>query len=168
MPIGDNLSRVDQQYIAKKDDKNTWRILNLWHPELKNLSSGEDDVPDNHPAVTILTEGAFLALVKSAVQEGVIQNAVMSAEVAHDNCVKGKDLDILYDKIGRAEVEINFLTKSVTEKSAAIKLLEDENSLLKQEKPRSEAFETTKLVVDSLVRLAGMSNLKDKDERNKT
>lgn len=158
MSIGDNLSRVEQQYVAKKDNKNTWRILNLWHPTLKNFSSGEEDVPDEHPAVTVLTEGAFIALVKAAVQEGVIQNAVTSVETNHDECAS----KIAYDELIGVN---NQILKQNDERASEIIRLSKENDNLKQEKPRSEAFETTKLVVDSLVRLAGMSNIKD--EKNK-
>ena len=37
MPLGNILSGTEQQYVANKDDKETWRILNTWHEDLKKL-----------------------------------------------------------------------------------------------------------------------------------
>ena len=61
------------QYFAKRDDKGTWRIINLYHPDLKSLNEQDDDLPDNHPAVTVVTEGAFLSLMKEAGKLGMAQ-----------------------------------------------------------------------------------------------
>ena len=63
------LDQRDQQYVANRDDKGTWRILNCWHDEMKNINM-EDDIPDDHPAVTVVTEGAFLSLFKEAIRKG--------------------------------------------------------------------------------------------------
>jgi len=63
-----------EQYVANQDDKGTWRILDTWNDALKILEPDED-VPDNSPAVTIMSEGAFLALMKEASRLGVLENA---------------------------------------------------------------------------------------------
>ena len=61
--LGSMLKERDQQYVAMKDGvTNTWRILDTWHDDLKTLQV-EDDVPDESSAVTILTEGEFIALI---------------------------------------------------------------------------------------------------------
>ena len=54
MVIGNMLSDSGQQYVATKDDKNTWRILDTWHAELKQMSA-DDDIPDDSPAVVALS-----------------------------------------------------------------------------------------------------------------
>ena len=63
-----------EHYRAEFDDTGKiWRILDLWHQSLKGLTS-EDDVPDESPAVTILTEGAFIALMKEAGSLGLLSS----------------------------------------------------------------------------------------------
>lgn len=74
MPIGNMLRDRQQQYVATKDNTGTWRILDTWHNELTKLDP-EDEVSDDNQAVTILTEGSFLALVREATRLGVLQNA---------------------------------------------------------------------------------------------
>ena len=73
--VGLFLKDREVQYTAHKDGvTNAWRILDTWHEDLMNLGP-EDDVEDDSAAVTILTEGAFIALVKEAARLGVLQNA---------------------------------------------------------------------------------------------
>ena len=74
MPLGNILSGTEQQYVANKDDKETWRILNTWHEDLKHLDA-DDEIDDNSPAVLCLSEGQFIALIKEAATTGHIQNA---------------------------------------------------------------------------------------------
>jgi hypothetical protein len=73
--VGMFLKEREVQYTANKDETtNTWRILDTWHNDLMNLGP-DDEIPDDSPAVKILTEGAFIALVKEASRLGVLQNA---------------------------------------------------------------------------------------------
>jgi hypothetical protein len=73
--VGIFLKERELQYTANKDETtNTWRILDTWHNDLVNLGP-DDEIPDGSPAVTILTEGAFIALVKEAARQGILQNA---------------------------------------------------------------------------------------------
>jgi len=74
MPLGNILSGTEQQYVANKDDKETWRILNTWHEDLKHLDA-DDEINDDSPAVLCLSEGQFIALIKEAATTGQIQNA---------------------------------------------------------------------------------------------
>ena len=73
--LGNMLQGRDQQWVATKDEvTNTWRILDTWHDSLKSMDV-EDDIPDDSPAVTIITEGAFIALFREAARLGVVENA---------------------------------------------------------------------------------------------
>ena len=76
MPIGNLLQGREQQYVANQDDKGTWRVLDTWHEALKNMLP-EDDVEDDNPAITVLTEGGFIALVREAARTGTLENAVL-------------------------------------------------------------------------------------------
>ena len=81
MVMGNMLRDRDVQYVASKDETtHTWRILNTWSDELKNLQV-DDDVPDDNAAVTVLTEGEFIALVKEAARLGVLEHANFGGDV---------------------------------------------------------------------------------------
>ena len=69
MAIGNILSGSEQQYVAAKDDKGTWRILDTWHEELKSMDA-DDDISDDSAAVVCLSEGQFIALIKEAGAQG--------------------------------------------------------------------------------------------------
>ena len=94
MPIGSMLDGMDQQYVATKDEKGTWRILNAWHDEVKMMNA-EEDVPDDSPAVTVLTEGEFIALIKEAARAGVLENANFgTGEAELESIILDKDQEI--------------------------------------------------------------------------
>ena len=78
--MGNMLRERDQQYIAVRDEATkTWRLLDTWHESLKNLQS-DDDVEDDNPAITVLTEGAFISLVREAARIGTLENASFGVE----------------------------------------------------------------------------------------
>ena len=73
--VGMFLKDREVQYTANRDEiTNTWRILDTWHEDLKSLGP-EDEVEDTSKSVTVITEGAFIAIVKEAARLGVLQNA---------------------------------------------------------------------------------------------
>ena len=74
MAIVNMLRERGEQYVANQDETGTWRILDTWNDALKVLEPDED-VPDSSPAVTVMSEGAFLALMKEASRLGVLENA---------------------------------------------------------------------------------------------
>ena len=73
--LGGMLQGRDQQWASTKDEvTNTCIILDTWHSSLKAMDV-EDDIPDDSPAVTIITEGAFISLFREAARLGVLENA---------------------------------------------------------------------------------------------
>ena len=91
--VGIFLKDRELQYTANKDETtNTWRILDTWHNDLMNLGP-DDEVPDDSSAVTILTEGAFIALVKEAARQGVLQNANLGGSDSDEELME-KDEEI--------------------------------------------------------------------------
>ena len=76
MPLGNMLRDRQEQYVAQKDSAGTWRILDTWHDDLTKLDP-QDEIDDASEAITILSEGGFLALVREATRLGVLQNAAM-------------------------------------------------------------------------------------------
>jgi len=77
--LGSSLRQFDKQYVCSRDDKGTWRIVDLWHKELEGVNL-EDDIPDTHPAINILTEGEFLELINESKRLGMMQKMEESGE----------------------------------------------------------------------------------------
>ena len=81
MPIGGMLRERGEQYVAHRDLAGTWRILDTWHDALGRLDP-DSDVPDDHEAVTILSEGAYHSLTKEAARIGVLKDAAFAENEA--------------------------------------------------------------------------------------
>ena len=112
--VGVLLKDRDVQYIANRDEvTHTWRILDTWHETLAVLGP-EDDVPDDSPALTILTEGAFISLVKEAAKLGVLQNAAFEGHTAleDENIALREQIVDLEKQVNSSQGEIQHITKS--------------------------------------------------------
>ena len=148
MVLGNTLRERDQQYVANKDESTkTWRILDTWHADLRNLTV-DDEIDDNSPALTILTEGAFIALVREAARLGVLQNATFTGE----------------EEIDTEELEI--VTADLSDKSDRIAKLEEENTSLKKENfellkltEKSEEYALKDKAMQSILQLVSMSEM---------
>ena len=148
MVLGNTLRERDQQYVANKDESTkTWRILDTWHDDLRNLTV-DDDINDDSPALTILTEGAFIALVREAARLGVLQNATFTGE----------------EEIDTEELEI--VTADLSDKSDRITELEEENTSLKKENfellkltEKSEEYALKDKAMQSILQLVSMSEM---------
>ena len=138
--VGMFLKDREVQYTANKDEvTNTWRILDTWHEDLMKLGP-EDEVDDSSPAVTILTEGAFIALVKEASRLGVLQNAAFSEQSASERALLDKDTENL-------ELREQILT------------LEDKVYSINQQPKRSEGFVLKEMAMQTLLKLTSMSDI---------
>ena len=118
MPIGNMLRDRQEQYIAQKDSAGTWRILDTWHEDLTKLNP-DDEIDDASEAVTILSEGGFLALVREATRLGVLQNAALMEN------------DALADQVAELKEE-NDKLKIQVETTPAVEVTHEEKAGLKQ------------------------------------
>ena len=142
MVIGNMLSDSGHQYVAAKDDKNTWRILDTWHADLKMMNA-EDDISDDSVAVKVLSEGEFLALVKEAASQGVLENATFSSDV--DTSELEYELETKDIKIKELEEQIHNLTK--------------EKRVVERAASRSEEFELKEKAMDNILKLVSMQDM---------
>jgi len=134
MTLGNMLRERDVQYTALKDEvTNTWRILNTWHDELKTLSP-DDDIPDDSKAVTILTEGGFLALIREAARLGVLENVTFTDSTENDFEEERQEMN---DKIVKYEKEL-----------AVVQVRNNE----------SESFRLKEKALGAILKLAAMSD----------
>ena len=142
MVIGNMLSDSGQQYIATKDDKGTWRILDSWHGDLKNMNA-DDDISDESPAVQVLSEGQFIALIKEAAGQGVLENINISsdvdtAEIEHELDEKSREIEKLKEQLNKTNQE-----KQEVERTAS----------------HTEEFELKEKAMDNILKLVSMQDM---------
>ncbi len=138
--VGMFLKERDVQYVAHRDEKTqTWRILDTWNESLMDLGP-DDEIPDDSPGVMIITEGAFIALIKEGARLGVIQNASFSEHATLERDLLTKDEDNLD------------LKKQILD-------LEEQLQTAKQSPHRSEGFELKEMAMQTLLKLTSMSDL---------
>ena len=132
----------NNQYVATKDETTqAWRILDTWHEDLRMMEP-DADIPDDSSAVTILTEGAFISLVKEAARMGVLQNAAFTEQTEMDKELLAKDTELLEmrEKLVQYEEDIFTLT---------------------QRPDRSESFALKEMAMTTLVKLTTMADIQD-------
>ena len=138
--LGGMLQGREQQWVATKDETtNTWRILNTWHDSLKSMDP-EEDIPDDSPAVTLVTEGAFIALFREAARLGVIENASFG-----DN---SEEYEI------ELEAKDEVISKLKTE-------LASKQTVIEAKPAFSEARLFKLEIADKMMKLAGLDNVSD-------
>ena len=137
MPLGNILSGADQQYVGLKDETGTWRILNTWHEDLKQLDA-DDDIPDTSEAVTVLSEGQFIALIKEAASLGVLENVSFSGDTEE------------------YEYEIGELKTTIEELKTELKA---KNTVIETAPPHSEEYDIQVHAIDSIVKLMSVQSI---------
>ena len=141
MVMGNMLRDREVQYIAMKDDTTqTWRILDSWNVSLKSVDL-EDDIDDSNPAVKVLTEGEFIALIKEAGRLGILANATYGT--------------------GAAEFEAELLEKDqeIQDLNTKITALEEEKSQVIRETSHSEDYELKEKAMNSILKLVSMQDM---------
>ena len=143
MAIGSLLRDRDIQYVALKDDAtNTWRILDTWNAALKEFDV-EDDIPDDNEAVQIITEAAFIALIKEATRLGVLENASLG-----NNDVNDEDLLALERENQELQEKLSKIEENVVKYKEGPK------------KPQySENYAIKDRAIQAIINLAGMADV---------
>lgn len=151
--IGNMLRERESQYVATKDESTqTWRILDTWHDALREMNP-EDDVPDDSPAITVLTEGGFIALVKEASRLGVLQNAT-SSFIPIDT----RNEEDYPDKIQEKDEELAEMQKKVVK-------YEEEIVNLRISSSKSEGTLLKELAMETLLKLTLSSDIEKLTKR---
>ena len=141
MVLGNILRERDQQYVANRDDATqTWRVLDTWHDALTQIGP-EDEIPDDSPAVTLISEGAFIAVVREASRLGVLQNATYgTGEAEYEAIILEKEQDI----------------QDLNEKILA---LEEDKSQVIRNVSHSEEYELKEKAMASILKLVSMQDM---------
>ena len=140
MPIGSMLDGMDQQYVAAKDETGTWRVLNTWHEDIK-LMDAEAEIPDDSEAVTVLTEGEFIALIKEAARSGVLENATFGTGEAELEA-------IILDK----DQEIQILNEEILK-------IKEEKSEVVRDTSHTEQYKLKEKAMESILKMVSMSDM---------
>tara|TARA_R110002020_G_scaffold10659_1_gene40519 strand:- start:448 stop:864 length:417 start_codon:yes stop_codon:yes gene_type:complete len=133
--VGMFLKDRETQYTANRDEvTNTWRILDTWHEDLTSLGP-EDDIEDNSNAVTVLTEGAFIALVKEAARLGTLQNAAFE-----NNSALEEENHALRERLLELEKSLHTTTQQVQ---------------------KTEGFLLKEMAMQTMLKLTSMSDIEN-------
>jgi len=137
--IGNTLRDRNNQYVATKDATGTWRILDTWHDDLRTLEP-DGEIPDDSVAVTLISEGAFISLVKEASRLGVLANAAFTENTDMEKEILEKESEVLdlREKLVKYEEEI---------------------FTLKQQPDRTEGFVLKEMAMNTLLKLTSMSDI---------
>ena len=105
--------------------------------------NADDDIPDNSSAVIVLSEGQFIALIKEAGSQGVLENVnftsdVDTTELEHE--IESKNIEI--DRL-RAELDKTNGEKQKIERVAS----------------HSEEFELKEKAMDNILKLVSMQDM---------
>ena len=140
MVLGNMMNQSGQQYVAIKDDKNTWRVLDTWHADLKMLSA-DDDIPDDSPAVVALSECQFIALIKEAGSMGVLENATFGT--------------------GEAELEATILDRDqeIQTLNEEILKLKEQKSEVIRDVEHTEDYQLKEKAMDNILKLVSMQDM---------
>ena len=150
MVMGNMLRERDTQYIANRDETTkTWRLLDSWHEALSAFSV-DDDVPDDSPAIKILSEGEFIVLIREAARIGVLENANLGGQEAE------VDFGIVSEE---HESTISEMEKEIVQYKTEINQLKTANQDLSIKVQRSEGFELKEMAMNSILKLTAMSDL---------
>ena len=151
MPLGNILTGTEAQYVAMKDDKGTWRVLNTWHDDIKNLDA-DSDIPDDSTAVAILSEGQFIALIKEAASLGVLQNATFgTGEAELENTILEKDHEILELR--------NELMKLKEDTSKVIQDNTHSEDYILRERAITSGHELKEKAMDNIIKLVSLQDM---------
>jgi len=150
--LGSDLSNLPTRYaVSYEAITKTWRIIDVKHPELSkvpniNLMEMDTDIPDDHPAVTVINETMFWLLVSEAIKEGVLNQSVagVSGEGRRNSdSVLAEDFNKVIDELAREKLENERLVKELSDTKDKFQGLQG-----------SEEFRLKKDIIQSLTRLA--------------
>jgi uncharacterized protein with NRDE domain len=142
MTLGNILRERDEQYIANRDESGTWRILDTWHDDLKSIGP-DDEVPDKTEAVAVISEGAFISLMKEAGRLGILDN------VADSSGQSNAEIDEIIVDYNATKEKVSELQKELAER----------NDELAKTRMQSEHFYIKEKAMDTVLKLAGMDTL---------
>ena len=140
MTIGNMLASNEARYVAVQDETKVWRILDTWHADIKNLNA-DSDIPDESPAVNIITDGEAVALIKGAAAQGMLENATFGA--------------------GESELEADILDRDAEIQQLKSKILniEEDKSQVIRNSSHTEDYQLKEKAMENILKLVSMQDM---------
>jgi len=145
MTLGNILRERDEQYIANRDESGTWRILDTWHEDLKTINP-DDDITDDNASVMLLSEGAFISLMKEAGRLGILDS------VSDSSGRSSEEIDQVITEYSAAQEKLRNLEVKVSEQN-------DELAQLRVHSNRSQDYFIKEKAMDAVIKLAAMDTI---------
>lgn len=156
--VSNMLRMSEEQYSVKYDDVlKLWRILDLQHSQLAMQGMDVDsDISDDHPAMTILTESAFISLIKAAVELEKVKNIDVEDK---------KQVQEEYDRLQRVKTAVDLqLIETIGNLDNAERTIDELKRKLGEKPKYSEGFALKEKVVDSLLKIVAVQEVGDINE----
>jgi len=117
---------IPERYRAKYDSQNDrWLVVDMWHPQIKNLPTLVESIPDNSPALKVVTGTEMNAIVAEMMVTGYLDKIIEH---------KGKSGIISTDVTEREERLMSAIERIVevfgTEREPIIKRKRDKTPIL--------------------------------------
>ena len=142
MTLGNILRERDEQYIANRDEAGTWRVLDTWNDSLKTINP-EDDIDDTNDAVMLLSEGAFISLMKEAGRLGILDNV---SDSSGQSTAEIDEIIVDYNATKEQVVELKKQLAESADELAKIRV-------------HSQHFYIKEKAMDTVLKLAGMDTI---------
>jgi len=166
--LGEGMRHMEKRFRATYNKQTgTWRLLDSWHDAMQKITDWNAEIPDDCPALIIITDEGFTCLAMEAARLGILGKAVMPKEVDPEiiSGVEGikaeyHELQQKYEDLQKENrgfvVEVQDLQRKNDE-------LKGEVARAKQVPPMSDQYTLKSQIVQGLVKLAGMESIKNID-----
>lgn len=155
--LGEDMRHMEKRYrVLYNKTTDTWRILDTWHESMQKMTNWDADLPDDNPALTIITGAAFTELAMEAARRGILGKAVIPK-------VSEEDALVLKEEYAKLAQE----NKSLKEELRGLGLEYDKaRSELVQSRskpPMSERYQLKAMALKGIMQLAGMEDIREID-----
>ena len=160
--LGEGFRHMEKRFrVTYNKQTGTWRLLDTWHDAMQKISDWTAEVADDNPAMTIVTDDGFETMAMEAARLGILGKAVMPI----DNTQEVEGFKATIQKLQTEIIEYQKEQKAMQDRIGVETQnnanLMSEVSKTKQVPLRSEQYALKSQIVQSLMSLAGMENIKD-------
>jgi len=173
--LGEGMRHMEKRFRATYNKQTgTWRLLDSWHDAMQKITDWNAEIPDDNPAIVLITDEGFTTLAMEAARLGILGKAVMPKDVDPEIVAGIEAIKTEYHALQQKYEDLVKENKIVVaEAHGAGSMLIDmqrENAALKgevakakQTPPMTERFALKMKVVQGLMQLAGMEDIRNID-----
>lgn len=126
---------IPERYRVAYDSKgDRWQILDTWHPQIKNISDLDQNIPEDSPAVKIVSGTEMNAIIGEMIKRGFLEKIIK----------RGTESNIINNKVKVEEKPVQkekFIFEN-SEKYRMVDFVNDLKTLIEEaEKKHSQYYE---------------------------